>query len=83
MRNSYKPPVLKVHGTVEEITGIVGDPANTDSVLINGNVVDETLSDQELECTFVNGSQGTLVYSGSFEDQCADAIDEYEGMDNW
>lgn len=49
MRKNYIAPQVKVHGSVEELTQVVGNNATQDVLIFNGEVSSEDNQSQDLD----------------------------------
>jgi hypothetical protein len=83
---TYYPPKLRTHGSVESLTGIVGNDSGFDKLIINGSTV--TQQDREegdlgtsVNCEWFDSNldekNWTFIATTGFEDLCRDAREDW------
>jgi len=84
---TYEPPELVLHGSVEQLTGIVGNTNIGDELVVNGSTVatqDKGNQTSSASCSFFDsGGDGTFTFLGNINntDECQDAFEDWQNGD--
>jgi len=87
MNTYYEKPRLTTFGSVENLTGITGNPSVDDFLVINGNAVSSLQSGQtgEDDCLYIQSAPDSFTYVGSLTGQkradCDTSLQNWDGTD--
>jgi len=84
MKYTYETPELLLYGSVEELTGVVGQDISGDDLVINGTVVAQQEKGDDnatsVNCSFNgSGSVGNFSFIGTagFQTECTETFKEF------
>ena len=83
MKSNYESPRVTVYGSVQNLTGLVGQGQAVDGVFIDGEAQEDfEEGTARNNCTYATGSAGTLVFTGDAGDQqsCEDIVNDGDGL---